>query len=96
MRHTSKGPSLLKNSEATTQRSNAASIIRVLFADPDESLLAIYREPLPDDFEVRTAANQSECIGRPSRLSVVARSIGDEGSLCGPASQTKAQYGGNR
>ena len=38
--------------------------IRVLFADPDESLLAEYRGLLRRDFEVATVTNALECIGR--------------------------------
>lgn len=38
--------------------------IRVLFADPDEFLLVIYREFLRDDFEVFTARDGVECLAR--------------------------------
>jgi response regulator RpfG family c-di-GMP phosphodiesterase len=38
--------------------------IRVLIADPDESLLAQYRELLRKDFDLAAATNALECIGR--------------------------------
>jgi len=38
--------------------------IRVLIADPDESLLAEYRGPLRRDFELVTVTNAWECIAR--------------------------------
>lgn len=37
---------------------------RVLIADPDESLLAIYRELLQKDFDVATASNALKCVRR--------------------------------
>jgi DNA-binding response OmpR family regulator len=38
--------------------------IRVLFADPDESLLAAYRELRRNDFAVATAPNALKCVRR--------------------------------
>jgi DNA-binding response OmpR family regulator len=38
--------------------------IRVLIADPDESLLAAYRTLLRTDFEVATAPNALKCVRR--------------------------------
>ena len=38
--------------------------IRVLIADPDESLLAAYRKLLRKDFEVVTAPNALKCVRR--------------------------------
>jgi response regulator RpfG family c-di-GMP phosphodiesterase len=38
--------------------------IRVLIADPDESLLAAYRMLLRKDFEVATAPNALKCVRR--------------------------------
>lgn len=37
--------------------------IRVLIADPDESLLSAYRESFWEDFEIFTACSGLECIG---------------------------------
>ncbi len=42
-----------------------ATPIRVLMADPDESLPLVYREPLSrEGFQLITAINGSECIAR--------------------------------
>jgi response regulator RpfG family c-di-GMP phosphodiesterase len=38
--------------------------IRVLIADPDQSLLAVYRELLRKDFDVVTACNGLKCVTR--------------------------------
>lgn len=40
------------------------SIIRVVIADPDESLLAAYRDLLRDDLEVVAVANAMDCVAR--------------------------------
>ena len=46
-------------------RSNGHPLIRVLMADPDESLTSVYREPLlHEGFEVDTAASGLECVAR--------------------------------
>jgi DNA-binding response OmpR family regulator len=54
------------NSETIVQpRSNCSRTIRVLMADPDESLRPLYREPLlQDGFELATASSGLECVGR--------------------------------
>ena len=54
------------HSEAAVQpRSNGSTPIRVLMADPDESLHPVYREPLSQEgFEVVAALNGLECIAR--------------------------------
>jgi DNA-binding response OmpR family regulator len=54
------------NSEAVAeQRSNGPRPIRVLMADPDESLQPLYREPLMQDgFELATATGGLECVAR--------------------------------
>ena len=54
------------NSEAFDQpRSNGSKTIRVLMADPDESLHPVYREPLlQDGFELVTASSGLECVAR--------------------------------
>jgi DNA-binding response OmpR family regulator len=50
---------------ALAERSTGvATRSRVLIADPDESLLAAYREILREDFEVITAPSGVECIAR--------------------------------
>jgi CheY-like chemotaxis protein len=46
-------------------RLNRSAPVRVLMADPDESLPAVYREPLlRDGFELVTAVNGLECVAR--------------------------------
>jgi DNA-binding response OmpR family regulator len=40
------------------------TLIRVLIADPDESLLAVYRELLRKEFDVVTAFNGLKCVAR--------------------------------
>ena len=46
-------------------QSNRSKPIRVLLADPDEALPALYREPLGDEgFEVVTAFSGIECVAR--------------------------------
>ena len=54
------------NSETVVQpRSNGSKPIRVLMADPDESLQPVYREPLlQEGFELATAASGLECVAR--------------------------------
>ena len=54
------------NSEAVVQpRSNGSKPIRVLMADPDESLQPVYREPLlQEGFELVTAVSGLECVAR--------------------------------
>jgi DNA-binding response OmpR family regulator len=53
-------------SEAVVQpRSNGSKLIRVLMADPDESLHPVYREPLSrEGFEVDMALSGLECVSR--------------------------------
>ena len=46
-------------------RSNGSTPIRVLMADPDESLPPVYREPLSrEGFELVTAVSGLECVAR--------------------------------
>ena len=46
-------------------RSNGSRPIRVLMADPDESLPPVYREPLSrEGFELATASSGLECVAR--------------------------------
>ena len=54
------------NSETIAQpRSNRSKAIRVLMADPDESLRSEYRGPLlHEGFELVTAVNGLECVAR--------------------------------
>ena len=54
------------NSEAVVQpRSNGSALIRVLMADPDESLHPVYREPLSGEgFDVVAAFSGLECVAR--------------------------------
>ena len=54
------------NSETVVQpRSNGSKLIRVLMADPDESLQPVYREPLSQEgFEVVAAFSGLECVAR--------------------------------
>ena len=54
------------NSEAVVQtRSNGSKHIRVLMADPDESLRPLYREHLlQEGFELVTASSGLECVAR--------------------------------
>ena len=54
------------NSEAVVQpRSNGSKRIRVLMADPDESLHPVYRVPLlQEGFEVAAASSGLECVAR--------------------------------
>jgi DNA-binding response OmpR family regulator len=40
------------------------TLIRILIADPDESLQAVYRELLQKEFDVVTAFNGLKCIAR--------------------------------
>ena len=47
------------------QRANGSKPIRVLMADPDESLQPLYRERLMQEgFELATASNGLECVAR--------------------------------
>ena len=57
------------NSETMAQRrSNGSRTIRVLMADPDESLLTLYRERLlQDGVELAVASNGLECLARLRR-----------------------------
>ena len=53
------------NGENTVKpESIVLSPIRVVIADPDESLLALYRESLREGFEVVTTSSASECVAR--------------------------------
>jgi hypothetical protein len=54
------------NSEPIARsQSNGSRPIRVLMADPDESLQPLYREPLlREGFEPVTAASGLECVAR--------------------------------
>lgn len=53
------------NSGAVAQPRSSGWTIRVLIADPDESLLAMYRELLSrEGFEVVTATTGLECVAR--------------------------------
>jgi DNA-binding response OmpR family regulator len=54
------------NSGAVAEpQSDDSTAVRVLIADPDKSLLAMYREVLPGEgFEVVTAPSGLECIAR--------------------------------
>ena len=54
------------NSEAAAQpRSNGSTLIRVVMADPDESLHPVYRELLSrEGFEVVAAVSGLECAAR--------------------------------
>ena len=46
-------------------RSNGSTAVRVLMADPDPSLPAVYRGPLSRaGFQLRTAVDGLECVGR--------------------------------
>jgi CheY-like chemotaxis protein len=47
------------------QRSNGSKTIRVMMADPDESLQPVYREPLlQGGFELATAVSGLECVAQ--------------------------------
>ena len=54
------------NREAVAEpRSNGSKPIRVLMADPDESLQPVYREPLAQGgFDVVVARTGLECVAR--------------------------------
>jgi DNA-binding response OmpR family regulator len=57
--------SIVKNGNIDQLRSNGSKPIRVLMADPDESLHPLYREPLSrEGFEVDRALNGLECVSR--------------------------------
>ena len=54
----------MNNGVVAQSRSLGTKDIRVLIADPDESLLAEYQEHSRDDFDVVTAPNGLECVDR--------------------------------
>ncbi len=55
----------MKSKAVVRPRSNGSKSIRVLLADPDESMHPVYREPLSrEGFEVDMALNGLECIAR--------------------------------
>ena len=55
----------MKNDTIAQPRSNGSKPVRVLMADPDESLRPVYRGPLFEEgFELVTAANGLECVAR--------------------------------
>ena len=54
----------MANTSVAPTRSNGVKDIRVLIADPDESLLGEYREHSRDGLEVVTALNGLECVER--------------------------------
>ena len=55
----------MKSETIAEPRSKGSKPIRVLMADPDESLHPVYREPLArDGFEVVSAFNGLECVAR--------------------------------
>ena len=55
----------MKSEAVVLRRSNGSKPIRVLMADPDESLHPVYREPLSQEgFEVIAALSGLECVAR--------------------------------
>ena len=59
------GAPIVKNEAVAQLRSNGAKPVRVLMADPDESLRPVYRGPLFEEgFELVTAASGLECVAR--------------------------------
>lgn len=54
----------MNNGIVAEPRLNGPKAIRVLIADPDESLLAEYREHSQEGFDVVTAPNGLECVDR--------------------------------
>jgi response regulator RpfG family c-di-GMP phosphodiesterase len=55
----------MNNETSARPRSNGSMPIRVLMADPDESLPAMYREPLSrEGVELVTAVNGLDCVAR--------------------------------
>jgi DNA-binding response OmpR family regulator len=55
----------VNNTPTVQPRSNGPEAIRVLMADPDESLQPLYRERLlQDGFELATASSGLECVAR--------------------------------
>lgn len=55
----------MKREELVQSRPNGSNRIRVLMADPDESLPSVYRAALSrDGFELVTALNGLECVAR--------------------------------
>lgn len=56
---------MVNNTTAAEPRSNDAKQIRILMADPDESLQPMYRGPLLEEgFELATAVSGLECVAR--------------------------------
>ena len=56
---------IVNNKAAAQQRSNGSRLVRVLMADPDESLQPVYRWPLlQEGFELVTAVSGLECVAR--------------------------------
>jgi len=57
--------SILNHEPIARPQSSGSRPIRVLMADPEESLQPLYREPLlQDGFELATASNGLECVAR--------------------------------
>ena len=55
----------MNNATDVQSRSNGSKPIRVLLADPDRSLTAVYRKPLSrEGFEVVAAFSGLECVAR--------------------------------
>lgn len=54
----------MNNGVVARPRLNGSKVVRVLIADPDESLLGEYREHSREGFEVTTAPNGLECVDR--------------------------------
>lgn len=55
----------MNNTAVVQTWSNGSTLIRVLMADPDGSLPAVYRAPLlQDGFELVTASSGLECVAR--------------------------------
>jgi DNA-binding response OmpR family regulator len=56
---------IVSNKTVAQQPSNGSKPVRVLMADPDESLQPVYRGPLfQEGFELVTAASGLECVAR--------------------------------
>lgn len=49
---------------AAQPSTNQSALSRVLIADPDEGLLAAYREDFSEEFELTTATSGVECVER--------------------------------
>ena len=54
----------MNNGIVALSRSHGSKDIRVLIADPDESLMAEYREHSREGFEIVTVPNGLECVDR--------------------------------